>query len=426
MERRRVSALAVVAAFGAACGEPASGELRITAATPDHGPLAGGTPIELSGGGFAASGAQVRVVIGGREAPLATALADDRLQLVIPFGDRPGDVEVVVLTDAGNARATGVFRYSAPPAIEVVSPGEVLFSATDTRIQVTGSGFLDEGAGSVAVAVGEHLITDVSVESDTRLSFTAPAGRAFLEPEVVIVNTRGTATRPRSFRYVPSLRGGLLLFPRFANAFATFVDPVAATVVPIPWIRTAEVRFTTVVRDAAGAYWGMDRLWRFGRLDLSGQRLESPSQFGGWFPTLSLVNGEHYAIERISLRFGKMDPQTGVFAPIGAVGLPCCSSYGLAFNGATFYATARVGSVLSIFRIDPATGEQGPAVPLDAAAGFHIEEMRFFEGKLYATSRNGVFAQIDPATGHVTPLPVNVGRNTAMEVYEPSPPRAAP
>ena len=57
---------------------------------------------------------------------------------------------------------------------------------------------------------------------------------------------------------------------------------------------------------------------------------------------------------------------------------------------------------------------------ITAGSSFHVEEMRFFAGRLYATSRDGTLATIDPASGAVTPLPVGPGRHGAMEVFDPS------
>ncbi len=414
--------LVVLALAVPACDAPADA-LRIAGATPPYGPLVGGSTITLAGAGFAShGGAPVRVLFSGREAPLATAIDDATLQVVIPPGDRPGDAELVVLTDRDNARATGVFRYSAPPSIEAVAPRGVLFSSSTTRVTVTGSGFLDEDAGEVTVAVGDRLATDVVVESDRSLSFTAPGGRAFAEPELVIADRRGTAVRTRGLRYVPSTRSGLLLFPKFSSSFAVFFDPADNSTVSIPWAGAPVTRFTAVVRDERGTYWGLDRSWWLGRLDLSLQRLEAAFQVGSLFPALARMGDAYFALDRLSLRIGRFDPLTGAFTPLGTSTIPCCGSYGLASDGATLYLTARQGAGVALHTIDPATGAPGTPVPIAGPAGFHVEEMRFFAGRLYATGRDGRLATIDPATGAATPLPIATGRHGAMEVFDPEGP----
>jgi IPT/TIG domain-containing protein len=418
--RAAVVAAVVAARVAAACGDGPADAPRIAGARPDYGPLVGGAMIAIAGAGFASRGEPMRVLIGGREAPLATALDDSTLQVVIPSGDRPGDAELVVLTDRGNARATGVFHYSAPPAIAAIAPAEVLFSSSSTRIAITGSGFLDEGAGEVEVALDGQLATDVIVESDTQLSFTAPAGRAFAEPGLVIADGRGTATRARGLRYVPSMRGGLLLFPKFSSLFAIFFDPVDNSAVLIPWAGAPVTRFTAVVRDERGTYWGFDRGLLFGRLDLGGQRLEAPIQIGRLATAAARVGSEYYALDRFALRFGRIDPLTGAFTTIGSSSIPCCGSYGLAWSGTALYLAARQGTQITLNTIDPATGALGTPVAITAPPGFHVEDMRFFAGRLYATSRDSTLAVIDPVSGVATVLPVSLGRSGAMEVFEPA------
>jgi hypothetical protein len=413
--------LAGLAVAVSACGDGARSDdaLQIAGTSPEYGPLIGGTVIELAGAGFASrGGAPARVLIGGREAPLAAALDDATLQVVIPFGDRPGDAEVVVLTDRGTARATGVFHYSAPPEIDAVAPADVLASSSATRITITGSGFLDEGAGPVTVSFDGRLATDVEVASDTSLSFTAPSGRPFAEPLLVIADGRGTTTRARALRYIPSTRSGLLLFPKYSLSFAVFFDPSDHSMVPVPWVGSPGTRLTTVMRDERGSYWAVDRGFQLGRLDLGNQRLEEPRPVG-WYPTAARVGNSYFALDRSSQRVGKLDPLTGGFTPLGTASIPCCNSYGLASDGVKLYITARQGGVVTINTIDPATGALGTPVPLATTAAFSVEEMRFFAGKLYATSRDGSFVTIDPASGTVTPVPVSLPRSGAMEVFDP-------
>ena len=113
-----------------------------------------------------------------------------------------------------------------------------------------------------------------------------------------------------------------------------------------------------------------------------------------------------------------LDPATGGFTPRGTATMPCCGSYGLALSDdGILYLTARQAGVVSIAPIDPVTGVRGTTVPIVGPPGFHVEDMRFFEGRLYAVPRNGALAIIDPATGAVTPLPVSLGRFSAMELY---------
>lgn len=405
----------------AACSDSAP-PLQIERATPAYAPIAGGTTIMLTGSGFAPVGAGPnrgpnRVIIAGREAPLARTIDDTSIEVVVPPADHPGDAEVVVLSDARNVRATGILRYSPPPAIESVAPADVLASSGSTVVTLTGTGFLDEGAGLAHIVVDGRLATDVVVTSDSSLTFVAPAGQALVRPDIELVNERGSARKQRGFRYTPSTRPGLLLFSTGAE-FAVFFDPSDQSTVTIPWVGAANIRFTAVVRDEQGDYWGTDRSRRFGLIDMRTQRIANPLPLQTWFPTLTRVGNEVLGLERNTRTFGRLDPATATFTTINSATLPCCGSYGLASNGTTLYFTTRQGGVTNIASIDPTNGVAGVAVPLTGPVGFSVEEMRFFEGTLYAASRTGALATIDPVTGIVTPLAAPLGRFTAMELFE--------
>src|SRR5439155_21345766 len=139
----------------AACSGDAA--LRVDQATPPYGPLGGGTRIALAGAGFTAP---VRVLVGAREAALVVATDSKTLEVVIPPGDRVGDASITVLAGMASATATGVFHYASPPTITSVAPASVLF-ASGGAVTVTGTGFLDEGAGEVTVLVDGSPATDV-------------------------------------------------------------------------------------------------------------------------------------------------------------------------------------------------------------------------------------------------------------------------
>jgi len=402
----------VVLVLVVACGDSSStGALRLESSTPAYGPVVGGTLIKLTGSGFSPVATENRVFIAGREALLVATVDESTLGVVIPPGDQPGDAEVVVLSGDRNVAATGVFHYSTPPAIASVAPADVLFSSGTTVVTVSGTGFLDEDAGDVTVVVDGQPATEVHVTSDTSLTFVAPLGRPLVRADIELVDRRGDAVEPRAFRYTPSVRSGLLLFAAFGS-FAYFFDPVDNSTVSISG--SSSLRFTAVVRDEHGDYWGLDRSLRFGRIDMKTLGIEAPIQTQGTFPAMIRVGGEDFALERGSRRFGKLDPVSGAFTPVGDATLPCCGSYGLASNDTTMYFVATA----AINTIDPVTGVVGTPVPITAPPSFHVEDMRFFGGKLYAASRDGTLCTIDPTTGAITVLPVSLGRFTAIEVFE--------
>jgi hypothetical protein len=407
-------------AIACACSG-APGAVTIDRVTPPHAPVGGGTRVVIEGSGF--DHAPNRVIVGGIEAPLAYAPTDTTLEIIVPAGDRAGDAELIVINELGNATAAGMFRYSTAPALTGVSPDRVVAAALPTRITVLGHGFLDEGAGTPQLLVDGIPALDVTVTSDTELSFTAEPGLALARPVLELTNDRGTARLDRGYRVVPSDRPGLLLFPQFNQTFAIYIDPDdLASAVTIPHQSAFISRYSTIAIDEAGDLVAFDRnsstgSGRIGRIDLRTHRMVDPVETPFWLPTMVHANGVYYAIDRQSLRFGSVDPAAGTFTRISTSPVPCCGSYGLAYDGTTMYVVAR-GGTRSITPIDIATGAFGTAVPLTAPPSFHVEEMRFLGGTLYAISRDGSLAKIDPATGTVTVLPITVGRALAMEVLD--------
>ncbi|MGE0549146.1 MAG: IPT/TIG domain-containing protein [Kofleriaceae bacterium] len=386
---------------------------------PPYAPLAGGTEVIVHGSGFVAgSAAPNRVFVGGREAVLVRMIEDTQLGVVIPPGDEPGDVEVVVLNRNGNTAQRGVLRYSTPPEITDVSPTRVRYDLRATTITLHGSGFRDEDAGVVAVLVDGQLASDVMISSDTELTFTAPPGRALVWPEITVVDARGTATTSRGFRYAPSDHDGLLLFPSFGSWFAVFVDPVSMEIVPIPRINNSTLRLTAVVRDDRGDYWGFDRSQRFGRIDPSTQMLDSPVLVDTIIPAATRVGSDYLGIDRLGARLGRVDLATGMFTQLANAPVPCCGSFSLATLDGTVLFTARSSGSIVLNTVDPKTGEHGAGVTLSGPPNLHIEDMRAFAGALYAITRNGLLVTIDPVTGTTTTLPITPGRASAMDVFE--------
>src|SRR3954466_9650188 len=101
---RRALAIVIVLC---AC-DPPDGAPALIAATPDHGPLVGGTLITLTGTQFDPA---TRVLVGGREAPLAYARSSTAIDVVLPPGDEPGDAELVVVGEHGTAIEPHLFHY---------------------------------------------------------------------------------------------------------------------------------------------------------------------------------------------------------------------------------------------------------------------------------------------------------------------------
>lgn len=384
---------------------------------PPFGPLTGGKRVIIRGDGFERQGAAPnRVVFGGREAPLAQALDDDTLEVIIPAADSPGEVDVLLLNENGFAMATGVFRYSDPPTVASASPASVRYDLGGT-ITVTGTGFQDEDAGVTRVTVDGQPALDVVVSSDTSLTFEAPAGVVGTQPDIRVTNDRGVGERTDAFRYGPGAQGGLLLTPKSdTGVFAYYYDIASDEIVAIPSTVAfggggASGAFRSITRTSTGLV-GQRRDMTWASLDLDTQvatPLGSPNER---YMAIEAVGDTVYGLDRNGGRFGTINPANGLFTQI-VTGLNG-SRAGLAANAAGTMFVIQSGN--SISQINLTTGALTSTVSL--GANHHITGMRFVGSTLYASTGDGAIMTIVPATGTVVTvatLPTNI---SDIEVFE--------
>jgi glutamine cyclotransferase len=107
------------------------------------------------------------------------------------------------------------------------------------------------------------------------------------------------------------------------------------------------------------------------------------------------------------------DPASGEITQFSTT-LGCCGSFGIASDGPTVYVASRSNGAPVIQTFDPLTDALGPAITLQGASTFAVEELRFVDHVLYATSRDGTLCTIDPTTGIVTTL-VAIPRTSAFD-----------
>jgi hypothetical protein len=396
-----------------ACASPDS-EPSVAKARPPWAPMTGGVTVELYGEGFDPH--VNRVFVGGREAPLVRTIDGERIDIVVPPGDA-GDADIVVVTPEKSVIATGIFRYSEPPAIESVTPARVITSAGPTPISIHGRGFVDEEAGEPIVLVDGVPLLEVTVRSDSLLVFDAPPGVPFSRSQIQVINQRGTATMPG---YVHALtdRPGLIAFNSNTGVFATFYDPVDHVTIQVPHVTGTRPCIYGVIGDGAGTYYASDYCsfgdWGFGRIDLAAQRSVDGVVHGRLYPTITRHRGVLYAIEYQSNRFGTLSATGDTFTQIGTITAPCCS-VGLASDDTTMWLVAQEGVGPTIRTIDPETGDTGASVPLVPATS--VSDLRWFAGAIYGTTSGGSLFVIDPATGAVTTIGF-VGSTNALEVFE--------
>ncbi len=174
---------------------------------PAFGDIAGGTRITFTGAGFA-EGTALSVAFGGIEAD-GTAFAygedGDTLTVTTPASDGTEEsvVDVVVSTAIDTVTLEGAFAWIYPASISAMTPGSML-SAGGQRFVLDGAGFRED-ADPLTVLIGETEAFDVTWESETQLSFLAPA----LDPgvyDVTLAHGLQTLMAPIPLRVVAPLR----------------------------------------------------------------------------------------------------------------------------------------------------------------------------------------------------------------------------
>ena len=139
----------------------------IKSMTPEHGPIAGGTTVEIIGRNL---GGVTSVVFGGAPSSLVTPVSQNEVLAVSPLGI--GTVDVTVTTTSGTSLTGTVhqFTYVTTPSIQRLNPkgGTTLGG---NKVTIAGSGF----TGATAVSFGSIAATSFTVESDQEIVALSPA-----------------------------------------------------------------------------------------------------------------------------------------------------------------------------------------------------------------------------------------------------------
>ncbi len=140
--------------------------------SPAHGPVSGGTFVDITGGDFDGATA---VDFGTTPAPAGWFVkSPDTIKAIAPVASTSGPVVVTVTTSggtsSGTATSTNVFTYVTGPTIQSVSPGAGATTG-GTRVTIAGQGF--SGASSVTFGGSP---AGFSVDSPTEISAIAPSG----------------------------------------------------------------------------------------------------------------------------------------------------------------------------------------------------------------------------------------------------------
>ncbi|MFE9425877.1 IPT/TIG domain-containing protein [Kitasatospora sp. NPDC006697] len=193
-----------------ACANPAPAPQPVVSGL-DTAAAPAGTTVRISGSGFAPG---AKVSFGGTPAASVAFLSPQTLTAGVPAG--AGSRDITVSTAGGSSATSAADRFftGAEPGVTALSAnrGPTIGGST---ITVTGSGF----TGATAVLFGTVPASSVTVDSDTSLRATVPAGAAGTA-DVTVVTPVGPSAATAADRYTYGTQ---------APAFSTAAPPLTAT-----------------------------------------------------------------------------------------------------------------------------------------------------------------------------------------------------
>ena len=162
--------------------------------SPDHGPIAGGTKVTVTGTGFFPGDTTVNIDGISRT---ATVISDSSLTFITP-AHAAGQVGVTVTNSVGTSTPAQPFTYGPPTiAISGLSPasGSV---AGGTTVTVTGTGFVP-GATTVNI---DGISRTATVTGTTSLTFVTPVHAVAGPVDVTVQTAAGLSSPAQTFTYV--------------------------------------------------------------------------------------------------------------------------------------------------------------------------------------------------------------------------------
>ena len=156
----------------------------VTSVAPNFG--GGGSVVQITGTGF--SGA-TSVSFGPSASPSVTVISDSSISAIAPPGPVTGSpVDVTVTTPAGTSATSSSdqFLYVAAPAVSAVTPNTGS-PAGGYQVDISGSGF----TGASSVKFGSSPSPNFTVNSDSDITATVPAGTGTVD--VTVTTTGGTS-----------------------------------------------------------------------------------------------------------------------------------------------------------------------------------------------------------------------------------------
>ena len=189
---RSLMLLLLASAFAAFGSAPILAQPVVTFVAPAGGPVAGGTPVTISGTAFTGVTA---VTFGGIPAASFVFINPTTITAVTP-AHAAGPVDVNVTAPSGTGTGTNLYLYAAAPIVTGGSPGGGPI-AGGTAVTISGTNF----TGTTSVLFDGTAAISFSVVNSTTITALAPA-HAFGPVDVTVVAFGGSGTGSGVYTYV--------------------------------------------------------------------------------------------------------------------------------------------------------------------------------------------------------------------------------
>ncbi|WP_247538647.1 IPT/TIG domain-containing protein [Ralstonia pseudosolanacearum] len=168
---------------------------QVTSIAPATGSTSGGDAVTMTGSGFTGAAA---VKFGALDASAFNVDTDTQITATSPASGA-GTVDITVSTGAGTSAASAAdrFTFAVPaPAVTAVAPASGV-AAGGTSVIITGTAF----NSASAVTFGTTPATGYSVDSDTQITATSPAGTGTVDVRVTTPSGTSAVVAGDQFGY---------------------------------------------------------------------------------------------------------------------------------------------------------------------------------------------------------------------------------
>jgi hypothetical protein len=282
----------------------------VTGISPVSGKPAGGDSVTITGSGFTGA---TSVKFGAAAATAMTVGSDSQITATSPAGSDTVDVTVTTPAGTSATSAADQFTYTAVPAVVTGVSPTVGTAAGGNSVTITGSGFL----GAASVQFGTARAPAMTVESDTQITVTSPAGSPGTV-DVTVTNRSGPSATSAAdqFTYIspPTVTG-------ITPASGTATGGTIVTITGSAFSGNVSVQFGTIRAPAMTV--------------VSGTQITATSPAGTGTVDITVSNPAGTSATSAADRFGYVPAITGISPASGPVtGGTTVTIAGAGFTGA--------------------------------------------------------------------------------------------